>query len=212
MGSGDRAANCGYGLPVSLDVGGVEYRIRSDFRAVLDVLAAVSDPGLDEQEKASVMLRIIYPDWRAIPPELVGEALDAACGFIDCGCAGAGDGRRRPQLFDWEGDAAIIIPAVNGVAHAEVRALPYLHWWTFWGYFLEIGDSLFSTVLGIRHKRALHKKLDAWEEGFYRENPGLVDGVRRDDAEKMEEVLRWLDASDEQHPPEAEKNGGAQSV
>lgn len=188
----------GYELPVTLTVGGAVYDIRSDFRAVLDVLSAVSDPELDDREKASVMLKIIYPGWRDIPSEHIPDALDAACGFIDCGCRAVSDdgGAPRPRLFDWDGDAALIIAAVNGVAHTEVRALPYLHWWTFWGYFIEIGDSLFSTVLGIRHKRARHKKLDAGESAFYRENRMLVDGRPRlsaEDSAKMEEVLRWLD-------------------
>ena len=182
----------GYDLPTSLAVGGIERPIRSDFRAVLDVLAAMNDPLLGEREKSAVMLYIMYPGLSEIDPRFYTEAAAAACDFIDCGQRG--DGAARPRVFDWEHDAGLIVPAVNGVAHTEVRALPYLHWWTFWGYFTEIGDCLFSTVLGIRYKRARHKKLERWENDFCRENRSIVEMRRGDAAFGAEEaeILRWL--------------------
>lgn len=122
-----------YDLPTSLEIGGVGYPIRSDFRAILDILIAASDPELDDLGKAIVMLQIMFPDWEKIPPEHIEEACKKACDFIDCGKKD--DGKPKPRMIDWEQDASLIVPAVNGVAHTEVRALPYLHWWTFFGYF-----------------------------------------------------------------------------
>lgn len=181
----------GYELPVTLEVGGEMRPIRTDYRAVLDVLAAMNDPELDEYAKAFVMLTVMYPELDRLDPGMYGEAIDAACRFIDCGRRG--DGGTRPRLFDWTADADLIIPAVNGVAHSEIRAVPYMHWWTFLGYFFEIGDCLFSTVLGIRDKRARHKKLEKWESDFCRENRAYFKasdgGISRDDEEK---VLKWL--------------------
>ena len=55
-------------------------------------------------------------------------------------------------------DEAIIFPANNKAAGCEVRAVLYLHWWTFLGYFGEIVEGLFSTIMSIRHKRAEGKK------------------------------------------------------
>ena len=40
-----------YDLPVTLEVAGKEYGIRSDFRAVLDILIAMTDPDLSDYEK-----------------------------------------------------------------------------------------------------------------------------------------------------------------
>ena len=51
--------------------------------------------------------------------------------------------------------------------------MEYLHWWTFLGYFMEITDGVFSQVLGIRTKKAKHKKLDKWEQEFYSKNKAL---------------------------------------
>lgn len=182
-----------YDLPVSLNVGGSDYLIRYNFRAVLDILIAMDDPDLDDYAKSVVMLQILFPGWKEIPQEHVNEALEKACEFIDCGQKD--DGKPKPRLIDWEQDSSIIIPAVNSVAHREVRATPDLHWWTFWGYFMEIGESLFSSVLNIRQKKAKHKKLEKWEETFYRDNKAIIDikaPKSKEDKEAQEYFNKWL--------------------
>ena len=163
----------GYSLPTTVEVGGKEYDIRTDFRAILDVLASQRDPDLDSQTKAVVLLKIMYPQWRTIPQGDLQEAIEKAIEFIDCGVED--DGKQKPQLVDWEQDATMIVSAINKVAHTEVRQLQYLHWWTFFSYYMEIGESLFSQVVNIRSKKARHKKLEKYEQEFYRENKKLVD-------------------------------------
>lgn len=183
-----------YELPTSLVVGGVEYSIRTDFRAVLDVLIAANDPELDEESKVLVMLEIMFPDLEQIPPQDLQEACEKVCKFIDCGQKD--DGRPKPRLLDWEQDGAMIVPAVNNVAHTEIRALPYLHWWTFWGYFMQIGEGLMSSVISIRHKKVTGEKLEKWEEKFYKENRSLVDLKKPETQEikaEKESILKWLD-------------------
>lgn len=181
-----------YGLPVTVEVAGVRVPIRTDFRAVLDVLAAASDPLLDDGARAAVMLVIMFPNWRSLPRERVGDALLAARDFIDRGSVGRG-GSGTVRLFDWREDAGLIVPAVNRVAGFDVRAAEYLHWWTFLSYFFEIGDSLFGAVLRVRKKRAAGKKLDDAEAEFFRENRELFDPPPRDGGDDGEAaVLRWL--------------------
>ncbi len=183
----------GYELPASLNIGGVDYSIRTDFRAVLDVLTAMNDPDLGAKEKFIVLIEIMYPDCKKIPEEHLCEAYEKACEFIDCGQKD--DGKQHPKTVDWEQDAAIIIPAVNGVAHTEIRALPYLHWWTFFGYFMEIRESLFTSVLNIRQKKARGKRLEKWERDFYKENKRIIDFERKDSDEVKKEkdgLMKWL--------------------
>lgn len=83
------------------------------------------------------------------------------------------------------------MPAVNSVAHTELRALPELHWWTFWGYFMSIGESLLSSVINIRLKKAKGKKLEKCEQEFYRENRKIID-IKRPRSEQEERELREL--------------------
>lgn len=180
-------------LPKTLNVGGVDYNIRYQFGAVLDVLSAYGDPDLEPDEKQEVLLTIIFPDASEIPNEHIQEAIQKASDFIDCGQKD--DGKPRPKVMDWNQDADIIIPAINNVAGKEIRAEPDLHWWTFWGYFISIGDSLFSNVIHIRKKKKSGKKLDKWEQEFYKSNKTLVD-FRSSESEEIkaekESILKWL--------------------
>lgn len=50
-------------LPKSLEVNGVEYAIRTDFRDILKILCAFSDPELENEEKIYVCLFILYEDF-----------------------------------------------------------------------------------------------------------------------------------------------------
>ena len=54
-----------YELPTSLNISGVDFSIRTDFRAIIDILIAMNDPKLDEQAKAVVMLQILFEDWQS---------------------------------------------------------------------------------------------------------------------------------------------------
>ena len=182
-------------FPTSLNIGGVDYEIRTDYRAVLDLLTALNDPELEDEDKnvtaymqSQVILQIMFPNCDEIPAEHIQEALDKVAEFIDMGIS---DESKKPKTMDWEQDATIIIPAVNKVLNTEIRAVQYMHWWTFLGAYMEIGESLFSNVLHIRQKIAKNKKLEKWEQEFYKENKSLIDfknTYQRSDEEK--EALR----------------------
>ena len=181
-----------YVLPTSVEINGKEYRIRTDFRAVLDVLAAQKDPDLDDRARAMVMLKIMYPDYQTILVNELNEAIEKAIEFIDCGYVD--DGKPKPQLVDWQQDANMIISAINKVAHAEVRQMQNLHWWTFFSYYMEIGESLFSQVLNIRAKKAKGKKLEKYEREFYRENKQIIDLHVNESEETKAEIRREKDS------------------
>lgn len=183
-------------LPTTLRVGGKDYEIRTDYRAVLDILIAMNDPdvyaGMNEQEKnteqSMTMLQILYLDFDSIPPQHWKEAAEQAIEFIDFGFSS--DNKPKPRLMDWNQDAPILIPAVNKVAGKDIRAEKYMHWWTFLGLFMEIGESTFSTVVGLRDKKKRGKKLEKWEQEFYKNNKSLVDlkvkQIERSEEEKEE--------------------------
>ena len=164
-------------LPTSLLVGDVEHPIRTDYRDILYILSIFSDPDYESDERGVLCLRVMFPDWRKLPPEQYRAALEAASAFIDGPLPPDSGGvhEKRPRVMDWQQDAGLIIPAVNRVVGTEVRALEYMHWWTFLGAYMEIGDCLFSTVLSIRQKRAKGKKLETYEQAFYKANRSLVD-------------------------------------
>ena len=187
-------------LPTSLEVGGKEYAIRTDYRVILDILAAMNDPeifepGMTEDEKkieqTMTMLQILYIDFDSILPKDYQEAAEKAVDFIDCGIEG--DDKPKPRTMDWEQDAPIIAPEVSKVAGRDIR-VGETHWWEFFGYYLGIGEGVFNTIVSIREKRRKGKKLEKWEKEFYQNNKNLIDlkikKIERSDEEK--EALRDL--------------------
>lgn len=160
-------------LPESLEVNGKDYKIRSDFRAILDIINVFSDPNYEDDEKWIICLTILYIDFDEMKESDYEEAMRKAKWFIDCGVERTGN-EHRPTLMDWEQDGYIILPAINRVLGYECRAKEYLHWWTFTSAYMEIGESLFSNVLSIRQKRAKGQKLEKWEREFMLENKDIV--------------------------------------
>ena len=163
-----------YELPESLNVCGIEYEIRSDYRAVLDICTALSDNDLNDQEKAFVCLDILYPCFGEMPTEHYEEALKKCFWFINCG-AEDDPTRKAPKLVDWEQDFQYIVAPVNRVLGKEIRAERHIHWWTFISAYYEIGDCTFAQIVRIRDKKARGKKLDKQEQEWYKANRKLVD-------------------------------------
>ena len=180
---------CAWELPTSLEVGGTEWKIRTDFRTVLDILKYFSDPEYKD-EQWEICLDILFENYEDMPPSLYQEAAEKAVEFIDMGMND--DGIKKPQTMDWEQDAVVIIPSINRVIGQEIRLLEYMHWWTFLGAYMEIGESLFSQIINIRQKKAKGKKLEKWEQEFYRENKEMVDLKMKHTEEEKQEKNRLL--------------------
>lgn len=185
-----------WGLPEALEVGGVHYAIRTDFRVILeDIFPAFSDPELDSYGVAMVLLEVLYIDYDTIPEEHKQEAVTKALEFIE---AGIKEDKSKPKIrsMDWEQDAPLIIPAVNRVAGCEVRTEKHVHWWTFIGYYMEIRESLFSQIVSIRTKRAKGKKLEKYEEEFVKENRELItlkQNYSEEEEQAKAELIKLLD-------------------
>lgn len=163
-------------LPTALEIGGREYEIRSDYRVILNIYQAFNDPELNEWEKCYVCLKCLYKE--DIPKEHLQEAINKAYWFV-----GGGDVPQEKvqpvKTLDWEQDESIIFPAVNKAAGFEIRSAEYVHWWTFLGYFNEIGEGLFSSVISIRQKLNKGKKLEKYEKEFYKNHRNMIDLKRK---------------------------------
>jgi hypothetical protein len=163
-------------LPKELNINGTDRAIRSDFRVALLIFEAFNDPELSDQEKAIVMLDCLYEDLDSIPVEDYQAAHEQAVWFLDGGGSTEDNSKQQAKkVLDWQQDEKIIFSAVNKVAGFETRAVDYMHWWTFLGYFNEIGEGLLTTVINIRQKKNKGKKLEKYEQEFYRENKSLID-------------------------------------
>ena len=170
-------------LPKSLTIDGVDYRIRPSCKKVLRVFEAFQDPELEPIEKWIVAVFLLFKDFNCADDVIEAvengfnfeEAQKQISWFISAG---------QPEkeilelpVYDWKQDEQIIFSAVNKVAGKEVRKKKKwekLHWWTFLGYFNEVGEGTFSFVVGIRHKLNKGKKLEKHEKEFLSHNKELV--------------------------------------
>lgn len=180
-----------YELPTHIEVGGADYEIRSDYRAALDILSALSDPDLDEYNRVMEALDIFYPAFGDMPQEDYRAAIEKCFWFINCGDE-ATPTRKAPKLMDWEQDFAYVVAPINRVLGKEVRSVEYLHWWTFIGAYYEVGDCLFAQIVNIRNKKSAGKKLDKSEQEFYRKNRHLVDFKQKYTKADDEILNQWL--------------------
>ncbi|MDE6500470.1 MAG: bacteriophage Gp15 family protein [Ruminococcus sp.] len=172
-------------LPKSLEIGGNQYRIRSDFRVALLIFEAFNDTDLTDYEKTEVCLKCLYEEI----PEDTETAYRQAIWFLDGGNTPKSR-QNQKKVFDWKQDESLFFPAVNKSAGFETRSAEYIHWWTFLGYFSEIGDGLFSQVINIRTKKSKGKKLEKWEREFYIEHKEMIDIKRTISSEEQAEIDR----------------------
>lgn len=158
-----------YELPTSLVVGGIRHEIRSDYRAVLDILAALSDHELSDADKLNILLNIFYIE----VPENIEDAVKQCFLFINR--FQPENDSPQPKLMDWDKDFNFIADAITVKTGHDIRAAEYIHWWTFVGYYMNIGDCFFAQVVSVRKKRAKGQKLDDLDREFYRNNRALID-------------------------------------
>lgn len=181
-----RLAPNAWTLPTAVEVGGRRCAVRTDYREILGVIAALEAPDDPPFVRWRVAMALFYEDWRAIPEADAGEAMARLADFIACGQQD--DPHKKPRkLLDWQQDAGIIVADINKVAGCEVRALPYLHWWSFLAWFNAIGEGQLSTLLRVRDKVQRGKKLESWEKDYYRANKARVDLRRPYSAEEQAE-------------------------
>ncbi len=173
-------------LPTRAVIGGESYGIHADFRDVLEVFSYLDDPALPEYLRWRIALALFYEG--QIPECCAREAMDYLAWFLNCGREETPT--PGPKLIDWKQDEQVVAADINKVAGREVRALPFLHWWTFMAYFHAIGEGQLSTLVSIREKLLRGKRLEKWEQEYYRKNKALVDLKQRLSPEEQAEKQR----------------------
>lgn len=173
-------------LPIAVEIDGENYEIRNkcDYRVILDVICALNDNELSDEEKAQCALFIFYEDVAKITN--YEKALSEMVRIINVGEVEE-EKSNKPQLMDWEHDFQQLAPPISRVLGYSVRDPErYTHWYDFIGAYMEIGECAWATVVSIRKKKTTGKKLEKWEQEFYRDNKKMVDLPRKLTAEELE--------------------------
>ena len=189
-----------YDLPTSVKLGNQEFPIRNngDFRVILDCLMALNDRELTKDERIYASLIIFYDGINSLEdltikiPNLL-ESYQGMVRFFNCGQAEVDTPQNHYNLIDWDKDCNLVCSAINKVAGTEIRALPYLHWWTFMGYYMAIGESALSHIVGIRYKVARNQKLEKHERKFMVENPQYFKVNPKDiEQQEIDEIITGM--------------------
>ena len=163
-------------LPIAVEIDGKSHPIRNkcDYRVVLDVICALNDNELTDEEKVKCALFIFYEDISAIDD--FETAIKEMFRIINGGEEQEENHEQKPQLMDWEHDFPQLAPPISRVLGYDVRTPDkFTHWYSFLGGYQEIGECAFATLVSIRSKRAKGKKLEKWEQEFYQEHRKMVD-------------------------------------
>ena len=189
-----------YELPKTILIDDKTYPIRNnaDYRLILDIMTALQDNELDKQEQLITALAVFYEDVQSIDGvfnvfdnDTILIASEKMMEFINGGDESSGYDN-HVKTIDWAQDEKLIVSAVNAVAHTEIRALEYMHWWTFLAHYMAIGECALQTVVGIRNKIAKGKKLEKWEQEFKRNNPHYF--IWKTDAEPESDFAKEIAA------------------
>ena len=174
-----------WSLPTSATIGGVEYPLNTDYRDILEIFEYLNDPDNPEWLRWQIAIALFYEG--EIPEEHQSEAMQYLADFISCG---EQEEKPGPKLLDWEQDASLIAADINKVAGTEIRAVEYLHWWTFMAFFRALGEGQLLTVVSIREKLRTGKALEKWEKEYYIKNKSQVDLKKHYSAEELAEQER----------------------
>ena len=189
-----------YSLQTSVQVGRESFEIsdNGDFRMVLDCFDAMNDIELPEMARVYSALTIFYADFETVEElierqDILPDLFKAMCKFINGGEEEKQSNTKNYRVIDWQKDSNLICSAINNVAKTEIRALEYLHWWTFLSYYNAIGDCILSHIVSIRYKIARGEKLEKHEQKFRMENPDYFDiDMRTTEQREIEEQIRQM--------------------
>lgn len=166
-----------WSLPVSVEIDGKVYNIskKCDYRLVLDIIEVLNDNEFSEKSRILYALQNFYENFD-FDEKRKEKALKEMYKIIDLGNETEEKEENRPRIMDWKHDFPIIAPAVSRVLGYSVRSADkYTHWWDFMGAYMEIGDCVFANIISLRNKKQKGKKLEKYEQEFYRENKKMVD-------------------------------------
>lgn len=176
-------------LPTKILVNDKEYGINYDFRTVLKIITALEDVNLYSEEKAAIMLDLLYKD--EIPEEDIEEACEKASLFIDCGKYESNK-KKEKRIYSFTKDGNYILTGINTTHNIDLSEKLNLHWWKFMALFMDMDNECFFSELIYFRKRKLEGKLTKEEKQQYKRIKDIVDL----DTENIVEVQKMNSAKE----------------
>lgn len=191
----------GYSLPTAIEIDGKSYPVTQNghFEMVLDCFKDLNDEEIPQKLRVVDCCKIFYEDINDDSDiMLFGDHFDEAVkkmySFFNCNQVELPQKNTSTsiKLVDWETDAQLICAAILEKAGKDIRSLPYLHWFTFMGYYMSIDpNSAWGNIISIRYKRARGKTLEKYEREYVDNNPQYFKTAKQ--IEEENSFDRWLE-------------------
>lgn len=143
-------------LPETVNIGGVEYPIRTGFRTSVLFELLARDKKIKDEYKIDGLLRLYYPE---IPKD-GDEAVKKALWFYNCGRSRKKkdeknrtrkEFQREKVLYSFEKDAPLIYAAFKAQYGIDLQDIEDMHWWKFSAMFDGLtGDHVIRQIMNIR--------------------------------------------------------------
>lgn len=155
--------------PLTLNIGGAKYPIKTDYRTWVRFEMMMLDDGLDDAVLFDA-IGLVF-DGCLPPPEHIGETVDQMMWFYQCGHPDTpigGSGAPKQRVYDYTVDDGYIYAAFLQQYGVDLQQQAQLHWWQFYAMFISLSsDCKFAEILGYRSTK-ISTKMSPEERRFYR--------------------------------------------
>lgn len=159
-------------LPTTIEIGGTEYEIDSDFRTAIRFALLMQDSAIADNVKLDIALYMFFGEADILNVE---EAVEQILLFYQCGKTDKKGGSGKApakRVYDFEYDADLIFSAFLEQYGIDLQKIAYLHWWKFRALFVGLSENTeFMKIVGYRSveitgdmskaQKAHYKKLKA---------------------------------------------------
>ena len=178
--------------PQSVEIGGVEVGIETDFRASIRFELMMQDGELDDREKLIQALNLYYGD----VPQPVEEAVERMIWFYHQGREQpqtGSPGRSSDPVYSYEYDGGYIYAALLTKYGIDLQQIGYLHWRSFQALFQSLSpETEFVKIMQYRAAE-ITTKMSQEQQQFYRKMKKLyalpLPKKQREHLSALEEAL-----------------------
>ncbi|WP_404988097.1 bacteriophage Gp15 family protein [Clostridium culturomicium] len=181
-------------VPTSVDIGGEDYEINSDFRTSILFELLMQDEGLSDEEKIIQALELYYP----VIPQNLNEAVEQMLWFYRCDkevreFKGKGTGKSSSQIYSFEYDDDYIYSAYLDQYGIDLQDIEYLHWWKFKAMFKALKeDNMIVKIMGYR-SMDISKIKDKEQKEYYTKMKKLYEIPKsKNEVEKINDIEEAL--------------------
>lgn len=130
-------------LPDSVEIGGIEYKLNTDFRIGIKAESVLTDKTRPEESKVEEMIRLYFP---VCPPWQYGKEIVSAIIWFYTGEDVESNKKRRSmdgeekRHFSFEHDSALVFSAFYQQYGVDLSEIEYMHWWKFKAMFASLSE------------------------------------------------------------------------